>query len=102
MTKKCYISGKISGIEHQAPELFANAEKEVVLLGFQPVNPMTINHSGHDQSWEGFMKEDIKALMDCDAIYLLRNFRTSKGANIEKILAEELKMEVLYQNELHN
>lgn len=94
--KKLYISGKITGIEDQAPELFKLAEEEVRKLGFEPVNPMTINHD-HDLTWSSYMKEDLKAMMDCDGVYMLNNWKTSKGANIELDLAESLGMEIYYQ-----
>jgi hypothetical protein len=43
------------------------------------------------------MKEDIKAMCDCDAIYLLKNYTDSKGALLELAIAKELKLEVIYQ-----
>lgn len=97
MKKKAYISGKISGIEDRAIELFEQAEKELIDLGFEPVNPMKLNHQ-HDLSWESYMKEDIKALCDCDSIYLLRNYSDSRGALLELAIATELKIKVIYQN----
>ena len=50
MATKIYISGKISGIENEATELFAKAEKELQAKGFETINPMTLNHE-HDKSW---------------------------------------------------
>lgn len=96
MKKKAYISGKITGMEERAKELFAQAEKEVIELGFEPINPMKLNHQ-HDLSWEAYMKEDIKALCDCEAIFLLRNYSDSRGALLELAIANELKLEVIYQ-----
>ena len=58
MATKIYISGKISGIENEAPELFTKAEKELQAKGFETVNPMTLNHE-HDKSWHSYMKEDV-------------------------------------------
>ena len=94
--KKAYISGKITGIEDQAPELFKKAEAELLEKGFQPVNPMTLNHN-HDKSWHSYMKEDVKALCDCDVIYLLSNWKDSKGAIIENQIANYLGLEVIFQ-----
>lgn len=96
MKKKAYISGKITGMEERARELFEQAEKEVIELGFEPINPMKLNHN-HDASWEAYMKEDIKALCDCDAIYLLKNYSHSRGAILELAIANELKLKVIYQ-----
>lgn len=41
------------------------------------------------------MKADIKLLMDCDAIYLLKGWEDSKGARIEKELAESLGYRII-------
>lgn len=95
--EKIYISGKITGLEeNEAYELFAKAEKELQSKGFEVVNPMTIEHN-HDKSWLNYMKTDIKALMECDAIYMIHNWETSKGAKIERQLAIDLGMKVIYQ-----
>lgn len=96
MKKKAYISGKITGMEEKARELFDQAEKEVISLGYEPINPMKLNHT-HDLTWEAYMKQDIKALCDCDVIYLLRNYSDSRGALLELAIANELKLEVIYQ-----
>lgn len=93
-----YISGKITGIEKIAPILFERAESEVIHLGYEPCNPMKLDHSLHDQSWKSFMQEDIKALLDCQAIYMLHNYHDSKGALLEKEIAEKLGMDVFYQS----
>lgn len=96
---KIYISGKISGIEEIAPLLFAEAEIELKKQGFKVVNPLTINHD-HDLSWESYMKEDIKEMCDCQAIYMLSNWYNSRGAIIEHDLAKKLKFKMIYQKEL--
>lgn len=91
---RVYISGKITGIEDTAHQLFEAAEIELQKQGFKTVNPLKLNHV-HDKSWESYMKEDVKALCDCDAIYLLDNWKDSKGAKIERKIAEYLGLIVL-------
>ena len=96
MATRIYISGKISGIENEALELFAKAEKELQTKGFETVNPMTLNHA-HDKSWRSYMKEDVKALCECDMIYMLSNWTDSKGAIIEHTIAMCLGLGVQYE-----
>jgi hypothetical protein len=91
--KKIYISGKITGIEAQAAQLFEQAETDIRNAGFEPVNPMKLNHN-HDKSWESYMKADLKALLDCDGIFMLNNWTDSKGALIELDLALKLKIPI--------
>lgn len=90
-----YISGKVSGIEEKARVLFARAEKELKLKGYNPINPMNLPHC-HDKSWHNYMREDIKALCECDAIYMLSNWTDSKGAIIEHRIALYLGLQVYY------
>jgi len=91
-----YISGKVSGIEDKATLLFAEAEQDLIDKGFKVVNPTTLAHD-HDLSWENYMRADIRALMGCDGVYLLRNWADSRGAKIERRIATELGMEIYYQ-----
>jgi|688.fasta_scaffold69399_7 hypothetical protein len=94
--EKVYLSGKISGLDHlQALALFQEAEEKLIeKFQLEVVNPMKINHE-HDLSWESYMKEDIKFLLDCDFIFMLDNWQESRGAIIELNLAMNLKIKVL-------
>lgn len=94
--QKIYISGQITGIEKEAPLLFAEAELQLIERGFEVINPMTVPHK-HDLSWLNYMKVDIMALMDCSAIYMLDNWTNSKGAEIERKLAIDLGYKVIYE-----
>jgi hypothetical protein len=89
---KIYISGKITGLDLQEAEnLFNEAETMLLKREYcEVVNPMKLDHSKHDQTWESFMMVDLKALIDCDGIYMLENWESSKGARIEHQLAEQL------------
>lgn len=94
---KIYISGKISGIESEAFELFLKAQYALQAKGYQVINPFFLPHE-HDKSWHSYMKADIKALCDCDAIYMLGNWADSKGAIIENTIAMYLGLKVHYEN----
>ncbi len=96
MKHQIYISGKITGIENEAPALFKEAENLFLDKGYAVINPMELNHQ-HDKSWHSYMKEDIKALCDCDTIYMLTNWTDSKGAIIEHTIAMYLGLKVIYQ-----
>lgn len=43
------------------------------------------------------MKEDVKALCDCDEIFMLSNWTDSKGAIIEHTIAMYLGLKVSYE-----
>lgn len=93
---KIYISGKITGIENEAPALFEAAEfalKDSVNI---VINPIKLPHK-HANTWEAYLREDIKALCDCDTIYMLKNWTQSKGAMLELELAMELGLKVIFE-----
>jgi nucleoside 2-deoxyribosyltransferase len=88
---KVYISGPISGIDGLNKKAFEEAKAYLLAIGHEPTSPHDIC-LGKDQSesWVAFMREDIKALMDCDAIYMLAGWSHSRGAAIEYSIAERL------------
>lgn len=91
LNKKIYICGKITGMEEEAKQLFENAHCQLQQMGFEVVNPFLLNHN-HDKQWESYMKVCIKALMDCNYIYLLPNWRESRGAVLEQQIAQTLNI----------
>lgn len=96
--KKIYISGKITGLSQT--EAFANferAEMRINCFGFEAINPMKKVSEQEGKSWKEYMLEDIAILWDCDAIYMLRNWEDSKGAKIERAIAEHLGITVLLE-----
>lgn len=96
MKKRIYIAGKITGMEERAKELFQDAEDYLRNLEHEPVNPMKLEHK-HGGKWQDYMKEGILAMMDCDAVFMLENWRDSEGATIEHKIAVKLKMLIFYQ-----
>ena len=94
--KKVYISGAISGLPiEDVKKSFNRAEKTLEESGFIPVNPIKVQPFVKDFTWLDYMKAGIKALVDCDAIYLLDNWESSKGAKIEVDLALSLGIYVI-------
>jgi len=89
-----YIAGKVSGMENEAKLAFKLAEKELNLQGHDVINPMELPHD-HDKTWQSYMRECISAMMKADALYLLPNWRESKGARIEVQLAHNLGIKIL-------
>lgn len=90
--KRIYLSGKISGDDNYARK-FADKEKELTEQGFLVFNP-----AKHPNmfSWEEFMELDLLALKNCDSIYLLSDWKDSRGAKIEYDEAVRLGKEVIY------
>ena len=93
---KVYISGKITGLNFEETSAkFQEASELIEAMGMTPVNPLI----GADQTktWEQHMVRDIELLMGCDAIILLDDWNESRGARIEKFIAEQRNMLIFYQ-----
>lgn len=94
---KVYISGPITWIPYDKVEMSFNpAENRLKEEGFEVVNPLN-NGLAVSSSWREHMKVDIKLLMECDTIYLLKGYQDSKGAMIEYDLARILGYDVIEQ-----
>lgn len=92
MKKKIYIAGKVTGLPQQhVIDKFKLAAILLEELGYQPVNPIEVVND-FNTPWDVAMKKCIKALVDCDAVYLLPCWKHSEGAKIEKGMAESLKI----------
>lgn len=97
--EKIYISGQISGqpIEEVTAK-FEAAEAMLKAQGYEVVNPLK-NSIPANASWEVHVAMDVLLLMGCKAIYLLPDWGFSKGATLEKNLAELTGKTIIYEEE---
>ena len=94
---KWYISGKISGLPtDQVTAKFKQAEQQIRAFGHEPVNP-TNNGLGSEASWNEHLVADVALLLECDAIYLLKDWGDSRGSRIEANIAEECGLQIVHK-----
>lgn len=89
---KVYISGPITGIDFGNRFAFMAARCGLELCGYEVVDPSEVQLSDA-ATWADYMKADLKLLLDCDYIYMLEGWENSKGARLERELAENLGIE---------
>lgn len=88
--EKVFISGKVSGMEYYvAYQTFANADRFLSQQGYKVVNPMKICKK--HWSWLRCMAKCLWAMMFCNKIYQLPNWKESRGARIEYKWAKFLR-----------
>ncbi|MDR1897106.1 MAG: DUF4406 domain-containing protein [Prevotellaceae bacterium] len=89
---KLYISGKITGDKNYRKK-FAAAEKHLINAGYEVVNPAKL--CGADTDWNKAMRICIKAMMDCDGVALLGDWKNSTGARTEHDLGLDVGMQAV-------
>ncbi len=94
---KVYISGQITGLPFdEVKAKFSKAEEDLIAQGYEVVNP-TKNGIPFNAPWELHVAMDIVLLIGCHAIYLLPDWGRSKGATLEKNVAELTGKKIIYQ-----
>lgn len=89
---KVYLAGPMTGLPDYNYPAFFQAAELLRERGLIVENPAEHAQRKPQSSWEGYMRQAIKILMDCDEIYLLPDWKHSKGALIEWDLALMLNM----------
>lgn len=116
MSKKTiYIAGPMRGIKHFNFPAFDAARDHLKDRGWNTISPADLDRAigfyekafPDDYDWIDLKKadfdlndavdRDVKAIKECQAIYMLKGWEKSKGATAEKALAEWLGLEVLYE-----
>lgn len=96
LIKRIYISGQITGLSKRRwYKNFEKVERRLLAAGYDVINPAK---NMMNLTYDEYMAIDLMLLERCDAIYMLDNWRTSKGARKELTRARELNLEVLYEN----
>jgi len=103
--QRAYISGPISGYEDLNAPAFDKAEEDLKTLDFIPVNPLKIVDLSklekpltQQEEWAYCMRLDIAELTKCGCLYMLPNWKQSKGAIWEFLNAKILQIPVLNQD----
>jgi Domain of unknown function (DUF4406)/Domain of unknown function (DUF6378) len=99
---KAYIAGPMSNQPSFNFPAFFEAEHRLREMGWEVVNPAQMDYDlGFDpdtdepQSHEAYMKRDLPELAKCDAIALLPEWWTSKGAKNELAVAQMCGLRVI-------
>ncbi|MCH8052695.1 MAG: DUF4406 domain-containing protein [Planctomycetes bacterium] len=92
--RRLYLAGPMSGYaEHNFPE-FNRVAALLRAEGYEVFNPAENDDGGVRRPRSFYMRRDIPALMDCDAIAALPNWQQSRGACLEMWIAIDLDMPI--------
>jgi len=101
---KIYISGAVSGSGDQITrKRFREAQERWQRMGFSAINPFDLydqakkHYDTEPFTWGLVMRLYLKALEECQIIYMLKGWETSPEARIEREFAIQLGLEVIYE-----
>nr|DAQ19316.1 MAG TPA: protein of unknown function (DUF4406) [Caudoviricetes sp.] len=96
--KRIYISLPISGYDlDERKETALAMEVKLRGRGYDVFNPLGDNFQPGLTTNE-YMKLDLKALLDCDAIMFMHNFNKSAGCHTELCVAMACGMEIWFED----
>ena len=90
---KIYIAGAITENPNYKED-FAKAEQFLLGMGVTVVNP--VKNEGF--SYKDYIDMGLNELMRCDAIYMLKNWKKSKGADFELQYALLTGLKVFFED----
>ena len=94
---RIYLSGPMTGIAKLNYPAFEAAAKKLRAKGATVISPHEIVPPGRPPwTWEQHMAADLAALFTCTHIVLLHGWETSRGAQLEKTVAEAIGLPVVY------
>lgn len=97
---KVYISGAISGLQTEEVKLkFETAERLLAEAGHEPVNPYKEVPYEEGKQWHEYMGDDVKLLLQCEAIYMLDDWINSRGAVLEHCIAQCEGFKIVYKED---
>ena len=76
-----YLSGPITGYPDHNTEEFATQASFLRHNGYRIINPCALPHL---PSWHANLKRDIKRLMNCKGVFVLKGWQASKGAVVTR------------------
>lgn len=98
--KKIYISGAITGVDDWR-EHFNRVQKILIEQNYIVISPVHIAEEVEKEienpTYADYMRSDLRMLCICDAICFLDNWMGSKGAKLEKKVADILGLEQLFE-----
>lgn len=96
---RVYLSGPMSGIQDFNYPAFNEAAAKLRAKRLHVENPAE-NMPPEVPSWNNWMRLAIRQMLTCERVVLLPGWESSRGAQLEKQIANEVGMTVLTLEEL--
>lgn len=101
---RIYLSAPIqSDPNHRS--VFEHLTLRVLETGHHPVNPLTVEPEcngcphplpGKAHSWECYLRWDLVAMLQCEAVYFSQNWQQSPGCRLEHYVASNSGLTLIH------
>ena len=91
-----YLSGPMTGLPDYNRSAFDEVAKDLREKGYAVFSPAEVGHRDQIMSRSWYMRKDIQALLQCDAVMMLPNWEQSEGAKLEFEIAKQLELPVKF------
>ena len=93
-----YLSGPMTGMPERNFPAFHAAAEFYRAQGYTVIDPAELPGESEAHPWEWFLRRDIIAMLEggADTIVLLPGWQTSRGAKLEKYVADALGFSVRF------
>ena len=98
MVKKIYMSLPISHFDLEERREYAQKVEDALSHFYEVVNPLK-NGIDIDAHWSVHMRKDIANLLECDVIYMCKDWQWSHGCKLEHDVATSCGLEVKYEED---
>lgn len=88
-----YVAGPMTGKPDKNRLAFAEAESNLVAFGHTVLTPWSVEGDG-SQTWEWYMREALKLMLQAEGVALLDDWQESRGALLEVTVADTLNMPI--------
>lgn len=98
-----YISGRMTGLPNFNRERFNRVADMLRNDGYTVFNPAEINpEKTANWDWSDYMRVALQGQVQSKSILMLIGYQESKGAMIEYELAQQLNMNIVYEEQLYS
>lgn len=98
-----YVIGAYSGNVVENIRKAEDISIQLVREGYHVITPHK-NTAGYEQyedenlTYDTWIQMDLNILSRCDAVFIMNNAKTSKGAQIEIAYAKKLRLQIMYES----
>jgi hypothetical protein len=89
-----YIAGPMTGHPNFNYPAFAYVATALRGKGVDVRSPHEVDAGGVERPWEWYMRRTLQMMLDCDEVVLLPGWQESRGARLERDVAQQLGMQV--------